>query len=89
MNGFLHTVGSNLTRLQMKHGLVPGLTHRYNIGVLLEAHGLGYARGLPDGFSSWGRFRVTPDPPQTSPVLCNWFEHYPEKRQQTQKTTKT
>ncbi len=27
-------------------------------------HVLGYARGLPYGFSSWGRIRVTPDPPR-------------------------
>jgi endonuclease/exonuclease/phosphatase family metal-dependent hydrolase len=39
MNGFLHSVDSNLERLRLQQGRVMGLTRRYNIVILLETHG--------------------------------------------------
>jgi endonuclease/exonuclease/phosphatase family metal-dependent hydrolase len=57
MNGFLHTVDADLTRLQLQKGRVLGLTRRFSIVVLLETHGnIGHHNTLRSLLPGWGIF---------------------------------
>jgi hypothetical protein len=57
MNGFLHSVDSNLERLRLQQGRVLGLTRRFNVVVLLETHGgAGHHHTLQALLPFWGIF---------------------------------